>query len=159
MNVSNMITRHYENETLISRRENKPNSNPIKANFPPKTNIHPQNKPNQTQKNTALFYYVPGYTLSSVSVTANLYKSSKCRGVTDYFRSWFRQIQGLRTESCISSYLLVFVVFWPNSHQNKFWFLLTIMYFLSLLIKSHLLMWFDVFNGDYSSVSQEYAPN
>ncbi len=49
MNVRYVLTNHYENKRLVRRSENKPNSNPIKPNSNPKTNIHPKNKPNQTQ--------------------------------------------------------------------------------------------------------------
>ncbi len=49
MNITTVLKKHYENKRLVRRGENKPNSNPIKPNFTPKTNIHPQNKPNQSQ--------------------------------------------------------------------------------------------------------------
>jgi hypothetical protein len=49
MNVSAVNTNGYENNRLRRRRENKPNSKPIKANKIPKQT---QYKPNQTQFQT-----------------------------------------------------------------------------------------------------------
>jgi len=53
MNVSKVLTRDYGNKSNWTLGENKPNSNPIKANFPaPRDETHPiqtQNKPNQTK--------------------------------------------------------------------------------------------------------------
>jgi len=53
MNVSAVNTKGYENIRLVGRRENKPNSNPIKANKKPikanKMPKQPQYKANQTQ--------------------------------------------------------------------------------------------------------------
>jgi len=55
MNVSSILTKDYENVPLRRRRENKPNSNPIKANKTQnKPNFKPiqtQYKPNQSQSN------------------------------------------------------------------------------------------------------------
>ena len=52
MNVNKVLTKEYESQTLGKRGKNKPNSNPIKANFPAsrgqKNPIQTQNKPNQT---------------------------------------------------------------------------------------------------------------
>jgi len=49
LNVSSVKTKDYENKRLRTRRENKPKTNPIKANqsqFPRPTR---RNKPNQSQ--------------------------------------------------------------------------------------------------------------
>jgi len=47
MNVSNIITKDYENKTLGERGKNKPNSNPIQSQYKAKTNpIQSQFKPN-----------------------------------------------------------------------------------------------------------------
>ena len=50
MNVSNVITKYYENNSNWTLGENKPNSKPIQSQFKAKTNpIQSQLKPKQTQ--------------------------------------------------------------------------------------------------------------
>ena len=56
MNVNNVLTKVYENETLGKHGKNKPNSNPIsnpiKANQSQSKPIKPNFKANQNPKNT-----------------------------------------------------------------------------------------------------------
>ncbi len=51
MNVSPVITREYKNNSNWTLGENKPNSNPIKANQTQLKPIKPNSKPKQTQTN------------------------------------------------------------------------------------------------------------
>jgi len=50
MNVNNVLTKDYENETLGKRGKNKAKTNPIQTQFKANTNpIQSQFKPKQTQ--------------------------------------------------------------------------------------------------------------
>jgi len=69
MNISDNITREYENKTLGERGKNKPNtkpiqtqSNPIKANKMPKQT---QNKPNTNPIKPNFSLFIFGYQLKS----------------------------------------------------------------------------------------------
>jgi hypothetical protein len=80
MNITSYMTKHYENERLRGRGQNKPNSNPNKANLPTpsgETNpIQTQNKTNQTQFQTGPVLILINYPSGSKTEFAN--RQEKC---------------------------------------------------------------------------------